>query len=345
MSTNEHLHFFQYLRSLAPEWQESFDQLAESRHIPAGANICRQGEPSDAVFIIEEGVAEVLLESDDFTRQRRVGYLAPGDIFGELGLLNDDPRSATVRAKVDVQARRLEREVFREFLDDLPGFGRFISCMLASRFKLLTAEVKYQSHCLHLRGNLPLFDLLMVFQTIRDSNAQGELLLWGTDNDPLGAFFFSGNTIQSAKHGQLRGPEAIWQALCDSSAKGTFAFQMMAQPMTDFEPSCTVSADLTDILMQGAMKRDYFAQLSEPLRQLRGTITLWADGLDWPDRETLPAAERIVDALKEAPRPVEEVWRESLVCSLTFGQIIEELIRTRQITLEEEEVYPLAAHA
>ena len=75
-------------------------QLGELR-LPAGTLILRQGDPGDRFYVIAEGEVEI--------EGRRHG---PGAFFGEIALLRDVPRTATVTAATDVRLLTLEREEF-----------------------------------------------------------------------------------------------------------------------------------------------------------------------------------------------------------------------------------------
>jgi CRP-like cAMP-binding protein/Zn-dependent protease len=78
----------------------------EWRQIPPGEEILVQGEPSDAFYVIGSGRARVV--KDD----RPVAELGPGSHFGEIGLLRDVPRTATVEALAPMRVFRLDREGF-----------------------------------------------------------------------------------------------------------------------------------------------------------------------------------------------------------------------------------------
>ena len=79
---------------------------AVERRVEPGVVLCQQGEPGDEFFVIAEGHAEVL---GDGALLRTVG---PGDGFGEIALLEDVPRTATVRAADDLLVLEIDRDAF-----------------------------------------------------------------------------------------------------------------------------------------------------------------------------------------------------------------------------------------
>ncbi|MDQ6714194.1 MAG: cyclic nucleotide-binding domain-containing protein [Candidatus Dormibacteraeota bacterium] len=87
-----------------------------------GDSLVRQGDSGDAFYIVREGQVEVL--SRESGRLRRVTVLGPAEYFGEIALLRDQPRMATVRGKSDGSVWRLERHDFRDLVGrylDLDG--------------------------------------------------------------------------------------------------------------------------------------------------------------------------------------------------------------------------------
>jgi cAMP-dependent protein kinase regulator len=79
-----------------------------------GEAIVRQGEPGDEFFIILEGACRVLKRAE--SREREVAVLTSGGFFGELALLRDAPRAATVVAGPGCQLIKLDRAAFQRLL-------------------------------------------------------------------------------------------------------------------------------------------------------------------------------------------------------------------------------------
>jgi CRP-like cAMP-binding protein len=93
----------------APLPERSIERLARCAQlvtVPAGEAVVTQGEPGDLFYVIESGTAEVLI-SDGLSTT-----LGPGGTFGEIALLRDVPRQATVRATSDLVLRAIGRRVF-----------------------------------------------------------------------------------------------------------------------------------------------------------------------------------------------------------------------------------------
>jgi cAMP-dependent protein kinase regulator len=69
--------------------------------VKAGEAVVRQGEPADRFYIIEDGTFTVTQEPTPGAAPVVLRQLRPDDVFGELGLLNRTPRTATVTADTD----------------------------------------------------------------------------------------------------------------------------------------------------------------------------------------------------------------------------------------------------
>ena len=81
----------------------------------AGDTVMRENEPAERAYVIERGRVEVR-RHDQHGKEVVLGQLGPRDLVGEMALLLDQPRSATVVALTDVQLRPLTRENFARVL-------------------------------------------------------------------------------------------------------------------------------------------------------------------------------------------------------------------------------------
>src|ERR671921_1139314 len=105
----------------------------KSRRYAAGEPICREGEVSDRLYLIESGVVAVVI--GEGSAARAIARLRRGDIFGEMGLLTDAPRSATILPTVPAQVLELDRTSFTEIIQKHPAILLNISRVLAKRQK------------------------------------------------------------------------------------------------------------------------------------------------------------------------------------------------------------------
>jgi CRP/FNR family transcriptional regulator, cyclic AMP receptor protein len=95
--------------------------------VDAGHVLLTAGSPSRNLYLIVAGTAAV--ERDG----RRVATLGPGDVVGELGVILDRPRNATVSAETPIEWLVLDRAALRSAIDEIPGLGWKLLESVASR--------------------------------------------------------------------------------------------------------------------------------------------------------------------------------------------------------------------
>ncbi|HKY94016.1 MAG TPA: cyclic nucleotide-binding domain-containing protein [Kiloniellales bacterium] len=105
-----------------------------------GQPLVRQGDLGDAAYILVDGVAEVVLErgGDDELVLTELGKNA---IVGEIAILCDVPRTATVRAKTPLTTLRITKEVFFRLVRDFPEIGVEVMRTLAQRLEHTTQQL------------------------------------------------------------------------------------------------------------------------------------------------------------------------------------------------------------
>jgi CRP/FNR family transcriptional regulator, cyclic AMP receptor protein len=100
---------------------------ADEVDVRPGKLVCRKGESANEVYVIEAGTARVV--RDD----QYLDELGPGDLFGEMGVLDDAPRNAHVVAKTPMTLMILSGAALRELQREEPELARRISSTIEQR--------------------------------------------------------------------------------------------------------------------------------------------------------------------------------------------------------------------
>jgi MFS family permease len=101
-------------------------------HAPAGEEIIRLGDHGDRFYVVDSGEVEIVLDGDETRRE------GPGSYFGEVALLRDVPRTATVRAATDVDLFALDRDDFLPAVTGHAGSAQAAEAVIGSRLGVST---------------------------------------------------------------------------------------------------------------------------------------------------------------------------------------------------------------
>jgi CRP-like cAMP-binding protein len=104
---------------------------ADEVQVEPGSVLCGEGKSSHEFFVIEEGTARVVRDG------QFLNVLGPGDFFGEMGLLDDAPRSADVIAETPLTLMVLSAPAFRELEREAPKLARRLSRSVEERRRWL----------------------------------------------------------------------------------------------------------------------------------------------------------------------------------------------------------------
>lgn len=107
---------------------ESFEAVSYT----FGSVVVREGDDGDSFYVVVAGTARVVKRSDD-DREVPLNVLRPGDSFGEMGLLEDVPRAATVRASGELEVLRLDRSVFQALTRRSPAVREYFELLARHR--------------------------------------------------------------------------------------------------------------------------------------------------------------------------------------------------------------------
>ena len=105
----------------------------------SGHSLFRQGDPGDAAYIIVEGTADILVDTP--SGPITVATLAKNDIVGEIAILCDVPRTATVTAMSELVTLKITKDLFFRMVTDFPEMGVEIMRVLAHRLEQTTAQL------------------------------------------------------------------------------------------------------------------------------------------------------------------------------------------------------------
>ncbi len=111
--------------------------LARRRRYPAGASICIEGASDGSLFIIATGRVRISAGSRDGD-ERHLNELGPGDLIGEIALLDGGTRSASAIAVDESEVYVVERATFVAFVDRTPELARILIQLLCQRVRWMT---------------------------------------------------------------------------------------------------------------------------------------------------------------------------------------------------------------
>lgn len=124
---------------MAPAKLKLLAYTSERLSYRCGENLFRQGEDGDAAFVILHGSADVLVETEK--GEVKVAELAENSVVGEISILCDIARTATVRAVTPIEVLRISKENFLNLLADFPDMTIEVVRVLASRLAQTTSEL------------------------------------------------------------------------------------------------------------------------------------------------------------------------------------------------------------
>jgi CRP/FNR family cyclic AMP-dependent transcriptional regulator len=123
---------------------ERFSQVAVPRSFPAATRVFHEGDSSDACYIVSEGTFRVTREHSD-GRAITLATLGPGEIFGELAMLDGDKRSASAESITDGTLLALPASDVRSLLSRNPEIALKLVAGLVRRLRAANMRLSRQS--------------------------------------------------------------------------------------------------------------------------------------------------------------------------------------------------------
>lgn len=105
-----------------------------------GQELFHQGDNADAAYLIIAGTVDVLVDSP--RGPLTVAQLGTNEFVGDIGILCDVPRTATVRAATELVTLKITKELFFRMITDFPAMGVEIMRVLAHRLEQTTVQLR-----------------------------------------------------------------------------------------------------------------------------------------------------------------------------------------------------------
>jgi CRP-like cAMP-binding protein len=190
-------------RSLPPEEVQALIPFLTTLGMPAGEIVFKQGEPGDALYILEEG--RVAIMRNDGARTHTLAHLTAGQTFGEMALLTDETRNAAAVAVEPCRLWKIRRDDFEHLLDSSPRLREAVTSLMGERQArtqaLLTAE-EWRARALENVGpeayQPTTADVETVVQEARARGAAGVAIWLGSGLDGVGESVVIGATTLGA---------------------------------------------------------------------------------------------------------------------------------------------------
>ena len=116
-------------------------QKVTHRQLARDSVLFRRGDAGDALYIIDEGGVKIVTENEG-GGELVLNRCGPGETIGEMSLLDQEPRSASVVAVTDSEVLELKREAFFELLDQRPDLALLLIRSITSRLRFATTYIQ-----------------------------------------------------------------------------------------------------------------------------------------------------------------------------------------------------------
>lgn len=104
-----------------------------------GQIIFKEGDPGDFMYVLIEGQVEVKIKQDE------IGIFEPIEVFGEMALIDAQPRSATITARTDCKLVRVNQSRFKMLVQKSPQFGVEVMRTMVERIRWMNSQLQAQA--------------------------------------------------------------------------------------------------------------------------------------------------------------------------------------------------------
>ena len=142
LQIEEDLHGIPFFRSLPREALSAISEQLKEVHLEQGEVVFVEESLGDSMYLIESGQVKVSVSAGDKEREKIINFLGPGNFFGEMALLLNQRRSATVTVTIDADLWMLRKADMDELLADHPEIALQLTRELSQRLSDAVTEIK-----------------------------------------------------------------------------------------------------------------------------------------------------------------------------------------------------------
>lgn len=121
--------------------KRAVEKMTRMLEVKRGQRIYMPGDPSDQIFLLKAGVVRISNIGSD-QQETILAFLYPGDIFGELAIIDDAPRDHLATAHEDVVLCSLSRDLLVEVAQETPALGYQITKIMGLRVRRFRTRVE-----------------------------------------------------------------------------------------------------------------------------------------------------------------------------------------------------------
>lgn len=270
----------------------------------AGTVLFRPGEVPAALYLVLDGVVEVLREESTELGMRPVAYLSAGSTVLESKVITGSVLNSLAQFPEGGVTLTWPRPVLLRQLYSSQDLALHYLQSLARRLEGTIVNLGANEGS-NLGGRLEHFDLPAILQPVVDSGASGVLEILDSEGVKFGAIHTWNHHIGRIHCGNLTGREAFLQIMASPPRRGTFRFSSLAEPQdrTGFLP-------LQPLLMEAARIQDEFAHFA---------LTVPSDAI------LQPSSRQLVWGSGDDTLLIEQIWHQLSVEPCGWGELAEVL--------------------
>ena len=121
------------LRSLPPHEVHALIPHLRDYEIDEGATLFKQGDDGDAMYLVDEGSLGIYIAMENDPEPKKIGEIGDGDIVGEMALIKNAPRSATIIAQAHTRMLRMEKDAFKRAILQSPQMKQAVQALAEQR--------------------------------------------------------------------------------------------------------------------------------------------------------------------------------------------------------------------